>query len=338
MTRPRRQQISLDATPFYHVVSRCVRRAYLCGSDSSTGRSYEHRRQQIQDDLLRLPSIFFIDVVAFSIMPNHYHLLLHIDRERCLAETPLSIAKRWHQLFKGTELSRKFIQKDPLEPHEKLALDTMIDTWRSRLHNISWIMKVLNEGISRRANAEDDCTGHFWESRFKSQALLDDKAVLSCMAYIDLNPVRAAMANTPEQSEYTSIKTRIDYWKSKTGESPPESVDTGDNLQPSNLFPFAGNHREQIPEGIAFDLLEYIQLVDWTGRQIRDDKRGAIDADAPPIIDRLDIAPEHWVHLCTHFESRFKGLVGSVHSLKALCSKFGLQRRINYRNSKLLLN
>ncbi len=93
-----------------------------------------------------------------------------------------------------------------------------------------------------------------------------------------------------------------------------------------------------MPPGIPFDLLEHIQLVDWTGRQIREDKRGTIDSDAPPIINRLDIAPEHWVHLCTHFESRFKGLVGSIHSLKALCSQFGLKRRVNYRNSKLLLN
>jgi len=336
VTRSRRQQISLDATPFYHVVSRCVRRAFLCGQDNLTGRSYEHRRQQIQDDLLRLSSIFFIDVLAFSIMSNHFHVLLHVDRDRGVSASGTTIVERWHKLFSGTEISQKFIKGESLEVHEKEALDLQIDTWRSRLYNISWFMKVLNEGIARRANKEDDCTGHFWESRFKSQALLDEQAILSCMAYIDLNPVRAAMASTPEQSDHTSIQMRIEHWKSRSEEPSEDSPVDEDNLQPDCLFPFAGNPRQPMPAGIPFDLLEYIQLVDWTGRIIREDKRGSIATDIPPIIQRLNISPAHWVHLCTHFESRFKGLVGSAHSLKTLCYEFGLRRRSNLQNSKLL--
>ena len=336
MTRPRRQQISLEATPFYHVVSRCVRRAFLCGKDELTGRSYEHRRQQIQDDLLRLSSIFYIDILAFSIMHNHFHLLLHVNRYSGPAASGISIVERWHKLFSGTEISQKFIKGESLEPHEKKALDALIDTWRSRLYNISWFMKVLNEGIARRANKEDECTGHFWESRFKSQALLDEQAIMSCMVYIDLNPVRAAIAATPEQSDYTSIQMRIEHWKSRSKKPSGDLPVDEDNLQPDVLFPFAGSPRQPMPTGIPYDLLEYIQLVDWTGRIIRDDKRGSIATGTPPIIQRLNISPDHWVHLCTHFESRFKGLVGSVNSLKSLCCEFGLHRRSNLRNSKLL--
>ena len=199
-------------------------------------------------------------------------------------------------------------------------------------------MKFLNEDIARRANQEDDCTGHFWESRFKSQALLDDKAVLSAMAYVDLNPIRAAMAVTPEESDFTSIKERIEYWRQQTGntENDSETAQSENDFQPETLMKFAGNYRESIPVGLPFNLLDYLQLVDWTGRAIRDDKRGAIHEGTPLILGRLEISPAHWIDLSTNFESRFKGLVGSIETVKQVIQNFGLIRCPNYRNSKLL--
>ena len=333
MPKPRKLQISLEATPFYHCVSRCVRRAFLCGKDSVTGRSYEHRRHQIEQDILRLASIFFIDVAAFAVLSNHYHLALHVDVQPAKQADPKEIVRRWHQICKPKEISQKFIDGDSLEPHEIKQLDILIDTWRSRLFDISWFMKVLNENIARRANKEDKCTGHFWEARYKSQALLDEKAVLSAMAYIDLNPIRAAMAETPETSDHTSIKLRIEYWKNKSHQS---RSDHNDNLQPKSLLPFAGNLRQPKPRGLSFNLIDYIELVDWTGRIIRDDKRGAINETAPPILQRLNISTRYWVELSTSFEQRFKGFAGSTQSIKALCSHFGLTRIVNRSSSQLL--
>ena len=180
---------------------------------------------------------------------------------------------------------------------------------------------------------------HTWESRYKSQALLDEQAVLSCMAYVDLNPIRAVMAPTPEQSDHTSIKLRIEHWKEKAKEFNPEQyAELNENLQPKSLMPFAGNPRQPMPPGIAFNLLDYIELVDWTGRQIREDKRGSIDTNTPPLLQRLNISPQHWLELSTHFEDRFKGLVGSRHSLKKLIGNFGLTRRANRSNSTLLFD
>jgi len=333
MPRPRKHQISLDATPFYFCTSRCVRRAFLCGHDPLTGRSYEHRRHRIEHDLLRLASVFFIDVVAFSVMSNHYHLVAHVDRQRCIVADAKDIVIRWHQLFKPKNVTLKFLDGLPLEQHERNQVDTLVDTWRARLYDLSWFMKVLNENIARSANKEDSCTGHFWECRYRSQALLDEKAVLSAMAYTDLNPIRAAMAETPESSEYTSIKLRIDYWKKRASQNDTQS---GNLPQPKSLYPFAGNYRQPMPRGLAFNLTDYLELVDWTGRGIRDDKPGAISESASPILQRLNIAPTHWIELTTSFESRFKGIVGSVDSVKKLCSHFGLKRTSNRRNSTLL--
>ena len=333
MPKPRRLQISLEATPFYHCVSRCVRRAFLCGTDVVTGRSYEHRRQQIESALLRLADIFYIDVAAFAIMTNHYHVVLHVDAEACKSADAKDIVQKWHQLFNSKDVSRKYLEGETLEPIEVDQVNALIETWRARLFDISWFMKVLNENIARQANKEDDCTGHFWESRYKSQALLDEKAVLSATAYVDLNPIRAAMAPTPEASDHTSIKMRIDYWKSAKARS---QSDQDNNLQPKSLMPFAGNLRQIMPKGLIFNLIDYLELVDWTGRVIRDDKRGAISATTPPMLQRLNISTNHWIELTTKFEQRFKGIAGSAHSIKALCAHFGLSRTINRSNSQLL--
>ena len=333
MPKPRKLQISLEATPFYHCVSRCVRRAFLCGKDSVTGRSYEHRRRQIEHDLLRLASIFFIDVAAFAVMSNHSHLVLHVDVEAAKQSDSKDIVGRWHQLCKPKDVSQKFIDGESLQPHEINQLNTLIDTWRSRLFDISWFMKSLNENVARRANKEDNCTGHFWESRYKSQALLDEQAVLSAMAYVDLNPVRAAIADTPENSDHTSIKMRIDYYRNKSNRSHSDHTDSN---QPESLMPFAGNLRQPEPRGLIFNLTDYIELVDWTGRIIRSDKRGAITESAPPILQRLDISTNHWIELSTAFEQRFKGIAGTAQSIKALCAHFGLTRAVNRSNSQLL--
>ena len=155
------------------------------------------------------------------------------------------------------------------------------------------------------------------------------------MAYVDLNPVRAAMATTPEDSDHTSVQTRVQHWQKQannpmfTDSQPPDT----ENYQPENLHPFIGNLRQDTPKGILFNLVDYLQLLDWTGRQIREDKVGAIPSNSAPILERLSISPEHWVYLCANFESHFKGLVGSAHSLKQACKTLNRQRTPNLSSS-----
>jgi hypothetical protein len=188
-----------------------------------------------------------------------------------------------------------------------------ITLYRQRLVDISWFMRSLSEPIARMANKEDKCTGRFWEGRFKSQALLDEAAVLSCMAYVDLNPIRAKMAVTPETSDYTSIQRRI------------TSAIKGE--KPTALLAFVGNERQDMPNGLMFSVKDYIVLVEDTGRILREDKRGAISSTSQDILNRLNIPADNWLKIATEFGSLFKGAVGSLPALTEYCEHLERKRR-----------
>ncbi|WP_237058456.1 transposase [Microbulbifer sediminum] len=309
MTRARKTLICPGTTPYYHCVSRCVRRAFLCGQDDRTGQCFEHRRQWIEDRMLELGRVFALDICAYAVMSNHYHVVLHINSAEADSWDLHEVVERWHRLYKGSLLSQRFLRGETLGSVEHARLSEVAEGWRTRLTDISWFMRSLNESIAREANREDRCSGRFWEGRFKSQALLDERALAACMAYVDLNPIRARMANTPESSAHTSIKRRV------------SAADEG--IQPGELMPFAGNPRDPMPEGMPFRLQDYLELVDWSGRCLREDKRGAIDSELPPILERLQIDPRHWLYLNRHFESRFKSLVGSAHAVRSACEQLG---------------
>jgi REP element-mobilizing transposase RayT len=325
MPKPRKALVSLDTTPYYHCVSRCVRRAFLCGEDAQSGQSYEHRRQWIEARMKSLAAVFAIDLCAYAVMSNHYHVVLHVDRPQAAGWDEKEVIRRWRQLFLGHPLAQRYLAGETLLQAELAVVHERVALWRSRLSDISWYMRCLNESIARQANEEDHCTGRFWEGRFKCQALLDDKALAACLAYVDLNPVRAGMAETPETSHHTSVRERI---RAALSASP---------TQPAHLLPFAGDPRQAMPKGLPFRLEDYLELVDWSGRILREDKRGAIPATLPPILERLNIDPRHWVYMTRHFESRFKGLVGAVYQLRAACETLGYRRTPNLAVCRELL-
>ncbi|MEJ1366710.1 MAG: transposase, partial [Candidatus Sedimenticola sp. (ex Thyasira tokunagai)] len=323
MPKPRKTLISLDETPYYHCVSRCVRRAFLCGTDQLTGHSYEHRRGWIEERLLKLTRYFAIDISAYSVMHNHTHIVLYVDTEQAAAWSLREVIEQWHGLFNGTLLTQRFLKNEPICKAELTQVEALAVTWRARLSSVSWFMRCLNEDIARQANAEDGCSGRFWEGRFKCQALLDEAALAACMAYVDLNPIRAGMAETPESSEYTSIQRRIQVVKGLKNNSAILPKATNIPAQPRELQPFVGYPREPMPKGLPFRLEDYIELVDWTGRAVREDKRGATPSHLPPILDRLQIDPQSWLSMTTAFEVRFKSLVGRANNIYAACERLG---------------
>jgi REP element-mobilizing transposase RayT len=162
MPQPRSSQISLSDTPYYHCVSRCVRRSFLCGVDSYSGQSYEHRRGWVEQRLLFLSSVFAIDICAYAVMSNHVHVVLHVDVQQVMAWTDSEVVERWHRLHKGTLLTHLFVRGETLSQGQQLSLNDTITEYRKRLHDISWLMRNLNEYIAREANKEDGCTGRFY--------------------------------------------------------------------------------------------------------------------------------------------------------------------------------
>lgn len=308
MTQPRKRLICISETPYYHVVSRCVRRCFLCGIDEHSGRNYEHRRQWIENRIRLLSSIFAIDICAYAVMSNHYHIVVKLSPCQTKDWSTSEVLKRWCSLFKGPLLARKWIEGVALDDVEKATVEQMAGVYRKRLSSLSWFMKCLNESIAREANREDDCRGHFWESRFKSQALLTEEALLSCMAYVDLNPIRAGVSETPEASEYTSIKERI---------KPCFNADTAAQeqirLRALQCFDIAlkpllkldGSGGEFPGNGLSFLLEDYLTLVDYTGRIIVPNKHGSIPGHFPGILQRLKIKPEDWMTQVSHFELQY---------------------------------
>lgn len=319
MPSARRTQISLDETPYYHCISRCVRRAFLCGLDVASNQSYEHRRQWVEDRLHAISGIFAIELCAYAVMSNHYHVVVRVNVDQASNWNKDEVIRRWHQLFRGTVQSRRYVTGASMSKGEQYALDTSVSIWRQRLMDISWFMRVINESIARRANEEDQCSGRFWEGRFKCQALLDEAALVSCMAYVDLNPIRSGIADTPETAAHTSIKLRCDC--AVTAFSPNHP-----NQQPGGLVPFTSSLRQETPGGLPLRLTDYLELVDWTGRILRDDKYGSITGNQPAILNRLRLGSDQWLYLTQHFESRFKNLVGRAYTLKATCRRLGYQR------------
>jgi REP element-mobilizing transposase RayT len=306
---PRKALVSVDTTPSYHVVSRCVRRTFLFGVVDN--KDFSHRRDAIVERLSELTQLFCIDIAAYAIMSNHYHLVVRIQKQRALDLSVTDVIKRWSALYSLPFLAKRYANDEVLTDAELLEAERQIEERRARLYDLSWFMRCLNEPIARIANLEDGCTGRFWEGRFKSQALLDERAELQAMAYVDLNPIRAKMADKLENSDFTSIQTRLEKSQS------PMKL----------LLPFAGDaHQSNNPEHIPYNLIEYIQLVEWTGRQIKAGKRGHISSDIPPIFERLKINTAAWLHNCEGLEKTYYRVIGSAARLQEFCEKLKQQR------------
>lgn len=309
MPTARSKIVDLSLTRYYHCISRCVRGAFLCGE------GLEHRKRWIESRLEKLASCFSVSVAGFTVMDNHLHVLVRLDPDLASGWSDEEVVRRWITVFPP----RGIKWDDPDNVQQWIAHYSTsrrkISAYRTRLSNLGWFMKCLKEPLARMANREDDCRGAFWEGRYQSIAILDDEALLATCAYIDLNPVAAGMARTPENSQYTSLRQRIRHFRqegklatlhSARQGSIPASRRIGNAEQNHWLIPFDDRrpHTHARPsserEGMLekFTLGNYLLLVEYTGRMYRRGK-ARISTRLQQIFDRLETSFEFWTSQLT---------------------------------------
>jgi REP element-mobilizing transposase RayT len=358
MALPRSQYVTEGQEGVFHCFSRCVRRAFLQGFDALTGCDFSHRKSWLVERLRFLAAIFAIDVCAYAVMENHYHTILRTRPDIVPNWSDREVAARWLSLFpRHRRIGSAAIPTFEEQIRALADCPERIAKLRQRLSSLSWFMGQLNEFMARAANKEDNVKGRFWEGRFKCQALLDEAAIAACMVYVDLNPIRAGLAPTPEQSDFTSIQERIRAWQKETaaasvpmenahqipsissasdmpilepaGEIPnpapqctsPIGNSTGEVLGAAWLCPIpSDSHRRGI---LSMTTAEYFDLLDKSGRMTRSHKDGAIDADLAPILLRLGANPEAWCGTISRFGSRFHLAAGLLSNLRSFANHIG---------------
>jgi putative transposase len=275
-------------------------------------------------------------------MSNHFHLVLRLAPERAHAWDDDEVLDRLEVVFLPTARAIRELpgraRKQALAP------------WRERLGDLSWFMRCLNEWIARRANEEDECTGRFWEGRFTSQALLDEGALITCMSYVDLNPVRAGLAKKLEDADFTSIQARLFEAAGRT--RAPRKVaaaNEGRRSEPrrltikrvalprASLVPFAleptgrpstkSSMAKSGPRALPMTLGSYVELLEQVGAALRTDgKSGVLSPAATSSLQRLGIAPEHFVPTLRAYATSFFTMVGHAHAIDTERERLGLQK------------
>ncbi len=305
MTIARSKLVDVAVSRWYHCISRCVRRSHLFaeGEDSNSG----DRKGWIERRLKELAAIFAVSVGGFSVMDNHLHVLLRLDSQLAESWTANEVVERWFRLFPPRGTDRKPLPREKLKAFmaDRLKDAEWVASTRSRLGSLSWFMKCLKEPLSRMVNKAEKCTGAFFEGRFKSIAILDEEALLSVCAYIDLNPLAAGIAAVPEESDHTSVKARVDHVKkqgrckdlqaalagSVAGSRASKELEDALWLIPIEDRRQLDSQREGMLSG--FTLGNYLMLVEYTGRLLREGK-ASISAEVTDIFERLGSSAALW--------------------------------------------
>jgi hypothetical protein len=319
-----------------HVMTRVVRRCFLLGYDHVSGKCFDHRKSWIEKQLKLLAANFGIDLLTFAILSNHFHLVLRSRPDVVATWDDTEVARRWLILCpirkksdrsaeEPNEYELNAIRNDP----DKLAMI------RTRLSDLSWWMRLLCQNIGMRANKEDGEVGKFFQGRFKAVRILDEPTLLACSAYVDLNPIRAALCETLEESEFTSVQRRIQAMVRCTS---AESSTNSSNAVDTMLAPLSIDEKHDAigpcasatgkrcsDKGfLSMTTVDYLELLDATARIVRADKSGATPTELAPIFERLNLDVGYWKLLVKDFGRMFSLVAGApkdVYEMRSLRTK-----------------
>ena len=316
-----------------HVIGRVVRRCFLLGNDPVTGKNYDHRKIWIEDQLKHLAANFGIDLLSFAILSNHFHLILRSRPEVVATWDDSEVARRWLMLCPV----RRNDDHSPEEPNE-FELNSIrndpdkLDSIRSRLSDVAWWMRLLCQNIGTRANREDLEVGKFFQGRYRAVRILDEETLLACAAYVDLNLIRAAMAETIEGSDFTSVQRRIQTVQQTIAtESSAGTIDSflvpltiDEKKDPIGPCPNQTRQRCSDKGFLSMSLGDYLELLDASARLVRADKSGSTPVDIAPIFERLKLDVGYWKLQIQEFGRLFSHMAGKpkdVYEMRSLISK-----------------
>lgn len=333
-SKTRGEIVDPDEVGFYHCYSRCVRRSYLCGQDSYTGKNFDHRKDWVEQRLEFLSSVMAVELICFAIMDNHMHNIVRIRPDLVRKWPDREVARRWLTVCPGRRETDSAAPPPPTQEQidALTANKRQLEICRKRLCSLSWHQRFLKEHLARRANSEDQLSGCFFEKRFESIRLLDIYSLLVCAIYVDLNPVRARMAATPETSAHTSVYRRIKAWRARNGKRGSRLADRhsaaflapiDEGSPPPDGLQAINGLRASDDGFLPFSLEDYLQLLDWSGREVHLGKRGKIPASCAPILDRLEVDPAFWLRGVKDFGEQYASMAGRASSLRNHAAEHG---------------
>ncbi len=315
MPYPRSKIISKTIDGHYHLTSRCVRGAYLLNPDNT--KEHKRRKKWIINKMIFLSQIFYIGIDAFAIMDNHMHVVVETKYLEADSADAEDIAFRWLYLH-PKKRDKKGLPIPPSRDEIKKFIKNSeeIEAVRAKLRDLSYYMKELNQTIAKKINKEDETMGRFWQGRFNSIYLPEEGAVLKCMMYVDLNEVRALIAKSPECSKFSSCYRRIkaEFAREKLKKEPNNEIAREESKLDNWLEPVFNTKKKRGYLNITFN--EYLELLDWTGRQIMDNKRGAISESLEPILKRVGLKSDKWIDTFLSFGKDFKRVAGSEEAIR----------------------
>lgn len=338
---PRGEVIDPHQVTIVHAINRTVRRCFLMGDDPISGKNFDHRKVWIETILEQFAAQFGIDLLCYSILSNHYHLILRTRPDVVETWDDTEVARRWLKICPQRKVGSRPAEPSEPELNSIRNCPVKLAEIRKRLCDVSWWMRLLNQRVAQRANKEDEAAGCFWQDRFRAIRIDDEESLLACAAYVELNPIRAAIAETLEQSDFTSVQRRIE---SKVAASiavqPASAADRRDaflarlSIDEGNdaTGPCASQAGKRCSDKglLSMNASEYFQLLDWTARELVPCKRGRTPDSYPPILQRLGLAKSSWCALVQQFDEVFCHVAGRVDRVDQ-CRSHQTMRRFRVR-------